>query len=44
VPAAGLLFPALRWSREIGFGPVGAAIDSALRLGVDGFCIFASKV
>ncbi len=39
-----LLFPALRWSAETGFGHEAEAIDRALELGVGGFCLFGGEV
>ena len=41
--AARLLFPALRWHAESGFGHETAAIDDALRIGVGGFIIFGGN-
>ncbi len=41
--AARLLFPALRWHAESGFGQETAAIDDALRIGVGGFIIFGGN-
>jgi beta-glucosidase len=37
---ARLVFPALRWRKETGFGHEDGAIDAALSLGVGGFIVF----
>jgi len=37
---ARLVFPALRWRKETGFGHEDGAIDTALSLGVGGFVVF----
>lgn len=42
-PLARLLFPALRWSDETGFGHETETIDGALDLGVGGFCLFGGE-
>ena len=39
-----LLFPALRWKRETGFGHETELIDQALTLGVGGFCLFGGEL
>ena len=41
--AARLLFPALRWQTETGFGHEAAAIDHALSIGVGGLIIFGGN-
>jgi beta-glucosidase len=41
--AARLLFPALRWHAETGFGHEEAAIERALRAGVGGFIVFGGN-
>jgi beta-glucosidase-like glycosyl hydrolase len=37
---ARLLFPALRWQAESGFAGEAATVETALELGVGGFCLF----
>jgi beta-glucosidase-like glycosyl hydrolase len=39
-----LLFPALRWKSDTGFGHETETIDRALALGVGGFCLFGGEV
>jgi beta-glucosidase-like glycosyl hydrolase len=38
-----LLFPALRWHPQTGFDHEAEAIDTALRIGVGGFCFFGGE-